>query len=350
MTQETTIDELSVPHRPDVPGLRFRHWRGLEDLAGMAAANQLARDDAGVEEVINVKAMTRTYTHLVNCDLARDLAIVERDGRTIGYVRVGWSDLTNGGRQFFSFCVLEPAERGQGIGQSMLSWSEDRLATIAAGVPGDQAGQLFAYTYSTDVAALALLERNSWSQVARGYEMVRPTLDDVPAIEVPNGLVVRAVDETERRKIWDAAREAFRDHRDEEEWTEEDWARFPEDMPDAALWVIAFDGDEVAGGIFNTIDPAENAHHGRARGALATVWTGSRWRRRGLAKALIARSLGRLRERGMTSAYLGVDGANPNQAMDLYASLGFEVATSTIDWRKPFPKPEAGAAEQGGTR
>lgn len=159
------------------------------------------------------------------------------------------------------------------------------------------------------------------------------------------------MDETERRKIWEAAREAFRDHRDEEEWTEEDWARFPEDMPDAALWVIAFDGDEVAGGIFNTIDPAENAHHGRARGALATVWTGARWRRRGLAKALIARSLGRLRERGMTSAYLGVDGANPNQAMDLYASLGFEVATSTIDWRKPFPKPEAaGAAEQGGTR
>ena len=40
----------------------------------------------------------------------------------------------------------------------------------------------------------------------------------------------------------------------------------------------------------------------------------------------------------MTSAYLGVDGANPNQAMDLYAGLGFEVATSTIDWRKPLER------------
>ena len=67
-----------------VTGLRFRHWRGIEDIAGMAAANQLTRDDAGSEEVLTVESMTRSYTHLVNCDLDRDLVIAERDGRTIG--------------------------------------------------------------------------------------------------------------------------------------------------------------------------------------------------------------------------------------------------------------------------
>lgn len=336
MTPPTSLDELTIPDRPAVPGLRFRHWRGLEDLAGMAAANQLTRDKAGVEEVVTVEAMTRGYTNLVNCDLARDLVIVEREGRTIGYVRVQWRDLTNGSRQFFSFCVLEPAERGQGIGQAMLSWSEERLAEIAASVPDDRPGQLFGFTYSTDVGGRTLLEKNGWSQVARGYEMIRPTLDDVPEIALPAGLVMRDVSESDRRKIWEAAREAFRDHRDEEEWTEEDWARFPGDVPDLSMAAIAFDGDEVAGGILNTIDEAGNTHHGRARGTLASVWTGARWRRRGVAKALIARSLVRLRERGMTSAYLDVDGANPNQAMDLYSSLGFEIATSTIDWRKPL--------------
>jgi mycothiol synthase len=328
---------------PAVSGLRFRHWRGPDDLAGMAVVNQLARDDAGVEEVVNVETMTRVYDHLTNCDLTRDLMIVERDGRTIAYVRVDWRDLTNGSRQFYSLCVVEPAERGQGIGQAMLSWSEERLAEIAADLPADRAGQFFGMTYATDVRGRSLLEKNGWSQVARGYEMVRPTLEYVPAIDIPQGLHVREVGESERRTVWEAAREAFRDHRDEEEWTEEDWARFREDLPDQSLWVVAFDGDEVAGGILNAIDPASNAHHGRARGVLASVWTGARWRRRGLAKALIARSLVRLRERGMTSAYLDVDGANPNQAMGLYASLGFEVASSTIDWRKPLP--ERAAAE-----
>jgi ribosomal protein S18 acetylase RimI-like enzyme len=281
--------------------------------------------------------MTRQYGHLVNCDLDRDLLVVERAGRTIGYARVEWRDMTNGERQFFSLCILEPTERGQGIGQAMLSWSEQRLAEIATTVPDDRPGQLFGFTSSTDVHGISLLEKNGWTQVARGYEMVRPTLGNVPEIELPAGLVVRDVDPTGRRTVWEAAREAFRDHRDEQEWTEEDWARFPEDHPDLSLWVIAYDRDEVAGGIWNVIDEAENRHHGRSRGALATVWTGAQWRRRGLAKALIVRSLARLRERRMTSAYLGVDGANPNQAMDLYAGLGFEVATSSIDWRKPLP-------------
>ncbi len=330
-------DEVAIPHRPEVPGLRFRHWTGFGDLVGMAAANQRTRDEAGVDELINVEEMTRTYSHLPHCDLSRDLVIVERQGRTIGYVRVDWNDLTNGQRQFFSFCVLDPTERGQGIGQAMLSWSERRLEVMVSEVPNDRSGQLFAYTHGSDIAGRALLERNGWTEVARGYQMVRATLDDIPWVALPEGIEVRPVDEVQRRQIWEAAREAFRDHRDEEEWTELHWARFAADFPDISTWVVAFDGDEVAGGIWNRIDPVANAHHGRARGELATVWTGARWRRQGLARALIAHSLGTLRDRGMSSASLGVDGANPNQAMDLYASLGFEVASSTIDWRKPLP-------------
>ena len=42
----------------------------------------------------------------------------------------------------------------------------------------------------------------------------------------------------------------------------------------------------------------------------------------------------------MTSAYLGVDGLNPNQAVNLYESLGFEVHTSETDWTKPISAPE----------
>ncbi len=337
MTTPASVDEFVMPHRPPVPGLRFRRWRGFEDLVGMAAANQRARADLGIEEVIDVEAMTRTYSHLDHCDLSTDLVIVERDGRTIGYIRVDWKDLTNGAREFFSFGILDPAERRQAIGQAMLSWSEDRLGAIAASLPSDRPGQLFAHSRDRDTGARVLFEHNGWQPVARGYDLVRPSLDDIPVVPLPDGIVVRAVTEAERRTIWEAAREAFRDHRDEEEWTEADWATFQGDFPDVGPWVIAFDGDEVAGGIWNRIDEAENAYHGRDRGVLQTVWTGTRWRRRGLARALIARSLVTLRDRGMTSAALDVDGANPNQAMDLYLAHGFEITTSSTDWRKPLP-------------
>ena len=117
MSIDAPVDEVIVPQRPDVPGLRFRRWRGFDDLVGMAAANQRARDDLGIEDVIDLEGMTRTYSHLDHCDLATDLVIAERDDRTIGYLRVEWRDLTNGSRQFFSFGILDPDERRQGIGQ-----------------------------------------------------------------------------------------------------------------------------------------------------------------------------------------------------------------------------------------
>jgi ribosomal protein S18 acetylase RimI-like enzyme len=146
------------------------------------------------------------------------------------------------------------------------------------------------------------------------------------------------LDRSALRHVWDAASEAFRDERGEAEPSEQDWQNFlDDDKEDPSLWAVAFDGDEVAGAVQGYIDPDENRHHGRERGVVDAVWTRRAWRRRGLARALIARVLVRLRERGMTSAYLGVDGLNPNAAGSLYRSLGFEPVSTTIDWKLPLP-------------
>jgi GNAT superfamily N-acetyltransferase len=339
----TLPDEVQVPDRPDVPGLRFRRFRGAADHPGMVAANQAGRDAAGSEEVLTVEGMANDYATLTNCDLDRDVVIVERDGAIIGYARAEWRDLTDGTRGFVSICHLQPSECRQGIGRAMLGWCEERLATKAAALPDRSAvpGMMQAFGYATDAGAIALLHGAGWTRAGHGYEMVRPTMDDIPDVPMPTGLVVRPVgtDEASRRAVWDAGIEAFRDHRAEQEASEGDWQRFLGDRNgDPSLWVIAFDGDEIAGAVLGKIDPAENAHHGRERGIADEVFTRRPWRRRGLARALLARALVRLRDHGMTSAYLGVDGLNPNQAMTLYSSLGFEVASMSIDWTKPLPE------------
>jgi mycothiol synthase len=347
------VDELVLPGQPDLPGLRFRRFRGPEDYPGMAAANQAARDADGIEEVISEASIANTYEHLVNSDPGTDLVIVERAGRIVGYARVEWRDLTDGTRQYFTICLLDPAERGRGIGGALLAWTEERLATIASSLPDAASvpGTMYSYTFGADERATSLLTGRGWTQDGRGYEMVRPTLDDIPSVPMPEGLVVRPIglDEAARRQVWDAASEAFRDHRGEAETAEEDWAAFLADRrQDPALWLVGFDGDEVAGAVMGLIDPRENAHHGRERGLLDSVFTRRAWRRRGVARALIARALVRLRDHGMTSAYLGVDGLNPNQAMTLYSSLGFEVASQSIDWKKPLP-PETGVRPPAAT-
>ncbi|MEO5884501.1 MAG: GNAT family N-acetyltransferase [Candidatus Limnocylindrales bacterium] len=346
-TTGAQADEVQVPHRPDIPGLRFRHFRGPEDYPGMAAANQRTRDEAGIQEIITAEGMAHTYAHLVHSDLATDLLVVERDGHIVAYARVEWRDLVDGSRQFTTICLLDPFQRRQGIGRAMLGWSEARLASIAAGQPdlADRTASMQTFTFATEVGTIALLERTGWSRVGYGYEMVRSDLDDLPDLAMPAGLQARPVgtDLASRRQVWDALVDAFRDHRAEPEATEVDWEEFHTNPSrDPSLWVVGFDGEEIAGAVLGLINPAENLHHGRERGYIDAVFTRPPWRRRGLARALIARALVRLRDHGMTSAYLGVDGLNPNQAVTLYRDLGFEIETTSIDWTKPLPAGNAG--------
>ena len=51
---------------------------------------------------------------------------------------------------------------------------------------------------------------------------------------------------------------------------------------------------------------------------------------------LIAESLRVLRDRGMTSAALGVDADNPSGALGLYEGLGFAVDLRATAWRRSF--------------
>jgi ribosomal protein S18 acetylase RimI-like enzyme len=64
------------------------------------------------------------------------------------------------------------------------------------------------------------------------------------------------------------------------------------------------------------------------------------WRRRGLARALLAGSLVASREAGFTSASLGVDTDSPTGATALYESLGFRPEQTFTVYRKPLERDD----------
>ena len=133
-------------------------------------------------------------------------------------------------------------------------------------------------------------------------------------------------DRTAMRRVFDADVEAFRDHFGWTEGSDAKFAEFVEDPDlDPALWLVAFDGDEVAGAVLNGIHVDAD---GAVSGWLDSIFTRRPWRRRGLARALIARSLVLLRDRGLDAASLGVDLTNPHQALALYESCGFRMISS----------------------
>jgi ribosomal protein S18 acetylase RimI-like enzyme len=148
---------------------------------------------------------------------------------------------------------------------------------------------------------------------------------------------VRPVQLEHYRAIWEAECEAFRDHWGNEAVDESDFARWsdarrPTFQPH--LWQVAWDGDQVAGMIRNYIDHETNAHFNRQRGYTEDISVRRPWRRRGLARALLARSLRVLRDEGMSEAALGVDTANPSGALRLYEDMGFRTVRHSTDYRK----------------
>jgi mycothiol synthase len=329
---------LGLPDAPAIPGLAFRGYRGDDDLPAMLRVYNGAHEADGLEEVTTLDDLRRNYATLVNCDPARDILIAEVDGELVAYSRVFWLDLVEGGRSYENFGFVHPGWRRRGIGGAMHRHNERRLREIAAGHEGIEPKWFGSEGIESDPGNTALLRTDGYEAARYFYDMVAPSLDGIVEPPMPAGIETRPVTREQYRVIWDAMAEAFRDHWGEAEWVEEDWQRFstnPENQ-DPRFWRVGWDGDQVAGAIATTVPVEENERFGRSRVYVSSVSVRRTWRRRGLARALLASSLVAAREAGYTSASLGVDSNSPTGATDLYRSLGFEPEKTFIAWRKPL--------------
>jgi mycothiol synthase len=323
---------------PTVPGLRLRPYAGESDLADIA---RIENAEAAADQVQRrtTEAETRVSHGHPNehFDAARDVTIAELDGRVVATATREWVDTTDGLREYRLDGAVDPAFRGRGIGGTLLAENE-RLQRELAATHESMVPRVFgSWSADTQERDVRLLTAAGYAPARWFFDMTRPNLDDIPDVPLPDGLELRPITRDMALAVWRADVEAFKDHWggfDGSDDRLESWLAHPSN--DLSMWVIAYDGDEVAGGVLNTIDKDENAALGIRRGWLSSVFTRRPWRRRGVARALIARSLALHRERGMTSASLGVDADNPSGALGLYEGVGFQVDYRSTAWRKPF--------------
>jgi len=318
-------------------GLRLRPYAGEADLAEIARLLNAEAAADGLQRRASVEQLAAFYGHPNDSfDPARDVTLAEIDGQVVGVAEREVVDTTDGHREYRLDGVVDPAWRGRGIGRAVLSESE-RISRERAAVEAPASPVLGSWSWESQPGDRALLAAAGFQPARWFFDMVRPTLDDIVEGPLPDGLEIRPIDGSMVRAVWAADIEAFADHWGGFDHSDENLQRWlNEPATDLSLWVVAFDGDAIAGGIINSIDDDQNVALGVSRGWLNSVFTRRAWRRRGLATALIAASLARLRERGMSSAALGVDADNPSGALGLYERLGFRVDQRAIAWRKPL--------------
>jgi len=325
-----------MPQLPNVPGAAFRPFRGASDYPHFARIITASARGEGSDRVETVERTASGYDHLDRCDPARDLVVAEVGGEPVGYARVWWDQEPDGPRIYRMVCFLDPAFGGRGIGTAFIEWNDTRLREIAAEHDAREM-LLEAWANDRNAAATALIRKAGFEPITYAAEMVRPSVEDLPEHPLPDGVEIRPVREEEIRAIWEADVEAFRDHWGYVEPTETSYERFRAfPYHDPTLWKIAWDDEGVAGQVKSFIDTAQNEEHGLRRGWTEAISTSRRWRRRGLAKALIVESIRELAARGMTDVALGVHTENPNGAFALYAGLGYEVVGTWTTYRKPL--------------
>ena len=131
MPVESVPDFKTSAVLPPVPGLRFRHFAGRSDYAGMNDAANAAREADGDDFITPLDGFANYYEHLHNCDRDRDLFIVDVDRQVVGYARTEWRD-EDECRIHEVTCFLAPEWRRRGIGRAMLEAVEERAVGVAA--------------------------------------------------------------------------------------------------------------------------------------------------------------------------------------------------------------------------
>jgi mycothiol synthase len=309
----------------------LRPW-SRADLPAMAALiNARVAADGGEDEPVTEAVITAIYEHLGPCDPERDIVVaIGPDREVCGYARVVRQDLADGVRNY----VLA-FEGAHDVGARMFGWAAARAVELAAADPHPRqqldAGAADGTDRERVIVGAGGFVAYTWSAV-----MVRPTLADVPHLELPAGVAVRAVEPGDLRTIWEADVEAFRDHNHQLEHVGEDeWEQFlAEARAGTEWWQVAWDTTGVVGQVRTRVVPGEAERRGRRRAWTENISTRRDRRGQGVASALIANSLRQLAAAGFDEAALGVDLDNPTGALGVYERLGYQVVQRHTGYRR----------------
>ncbi len=206
----------------------------------------------------DVGGMTAVYRHLERCDPETDILIAERDGRIVGYSRVEWQDTNDGERWYVGICLIEPGSRRQGHrpGDARLERTPadrqrpppPRLGRRPGRAPDlphdvrhgrrpgrDEASSRASATSPSGRSSRCAARRSTTSprrpcRMDSRSDRSRPSRPRCVGCSMPT---------TRPSAITSAGRKAV----------DEIFAAILEDpSTDPSLWVVAFDGDRVAGG------------------------------------------------------------------------------------------------------
>jgi len=307
------------------PSLRLRpaSWSDLNAVAKLT--HDVAQLEGDASFILTAEELANEWSN-EGFLVERDVFIVEtQDGRVVGseefYNENGHWKLKADG------CV-HPEFRGLGIGTSLLEKMDERAQVEMELAEPDTRVVIQSMINTRNESGDPLLHAMGYSPI-RYYWRMEINLQEAPsAVTFPAGLELRPFIKDEHAvAVWQADNEIFRDHWGSHEFTYKNWSqKFDNPNFDPTLWMVAWDGDQVAGFSQNRVR--------KGIGWIGTLGVRRSWRKMGLGLALLQHSFGEFYKRGTRTIGLGVDAENPTGATRLYVKAGMHAASEFVTYEK----------------
>jgi mycothiol synthase len=319
---------------PEINGLTIRSFSHESDYSSMVSVRLKSKDHDDVDElsvlesIPNIEKLKKIII-FDHCNPQKDVLLVEIHGEIVGYVRVAWWIETDGTWLFLHNEYLLPKWRKEGIDDAMLQWAEKRIKEIAKEQNASEKLMFGTNATDTEKEKSILLLRHGYQQVFSQIEMEFADFDTLSTISLPEGFVIKPMLPEHMREIWDVNNEVYSGRKFVSIPTEEEFEEFKNDpRNDYNLWVIAWHGNEIAGLVLSQIE--------KGRGEMTQVSVREKYRRKGLAQALMTENLLRLKKKEIKLARLHTSGENVAGAKTLYEKVGFKLLKTYIRFRKEF--------------
>ncbi len=232
--------------------------------------------------------------------------------------------------------VVHPDFCGQGIGTWLMVWLEGWVSARLTAYLDDLPCSLTLTSAEGLTARENLYRRFGYRPVGTYYKMRCKLNGDLEAPDLPEGLTFVPYSPALDSQVHTLMDTAFSEHRKYQPHTPELWARHTSRSPAFCLEAsnIVFDGDVPAGASVCSIWAEDNARLGIKEGWVDMLGVLKEYRKRGIASALLLKTMQQFREMGLEYAGLFVDSENETGALALYERLGFRRVMSTIRWTK----------------
>jgi ribosomal protein S18 acetylase RimI-like enzyme len=226
--------------------------------------------------------------------------------------------------------------RGLGLGSFILEWMEKRVHHSFEGID-DGKSQLIRMSCADHQSdRIALFKQHQFSPVRYSYKMQRDLRQPVPEKRLTPELRFEPWCEALNGPMMHAFNEAFQGHWGLPTINETLWQQLFTGVPQfrSDLTYLVMNGDEIVGFCLNWIDEGKNEQTGVKEGWVEALGVLPAWRGRGIASALLSRTLQAFSDIGLERAALDVDAQNPTGALRLYEKVGFEAVKRTIIFHK----------------